>query len=114
MVQVVIVLHKTECLDEILKKFVENNIPGGTILDGHGMARSVKKEEDNLLMSMLKDVIDFEDDTSKVMFMIVEENQIRTISQIVNEVTGGLQNPNTGIMFCTPVVYIEGLRKNKK
>ena len=44
MVQVVIVLHKTECLDEILKKFVENDIPGGTILDGHGMARSIKKE----------------------------------------------------------------------
>lgn len=113
MVQVVIVLHKTECLDEILKKFMENDIPGGTILDGHGMARSLKKE-DNPLMAMLKDVIDFEDDTSKVMFMIAEENQIRTISQIVNDATGGLQNPNTGIMFCTPVVYIEGLRKNKQ
>ncbi len=114
MVQVVIVLHKTECLDEILNKFVENDIPGGTILDGHGMARSIKREDDNPLVAMLKDVIDFDDDTSKVMFMIAEESQIRTISKIVNDATGGLQNPNTGIMFCTPVVYIEGLRKNKK
>ena len=87
MVQVVIVLNKEECLDELIESFMASGISGGTILDGNG---------------------------SKIIFMIAEESQIRTISQIVNKVTGGLQNPNTGIMFCTPVLYIEGLHKNKE
>lgn len=113
MVQVVIVLNKTECLDEIVKKFMSSGISGGTILESRGMARAVKEGDDIPLVSMLKDVLDFDDNSSKTIFMIAEEDQIRTISQIVNEVTGGLQNPNTGIMFCTPVLYIEGLRKNK-
>ena len=63
---------------------------------------------------MLKDILDIGTDGSKTIFMIAEEAQVKTISEAVNKVTGGLQNPNTGIMFCTPVVYIEGLRKNKE
>ncbi len=114
MIQVVIVLNKVECLDEIIKKFVENDISGGTIIDSYGMARSIGRDDAEIpLFSMLKSMFDFDDASSKIIFMIAEEAQVRTISKIVNEATGGLQNPNTGIMFCTPVVYIEGLRKNK-
>lgn len=113
MVQVTIVLNKTECLDELLESFVANGISGGTILDSYGMARSVKNEELNPLFGILREFIDGDENHSKIIFMIAEESQIRLISQIVNKVTGGLQNPNTGIMFCSPVLYIEGLYKNK-
>ena len=65
-------------------------------------------------LNMLKDILDIVTYCSKTIFMIAEESQVKTISEAVNKVTGGLQNPNTGIMFCTPVVYIEGLRKNKE
>lgn len=115
MIQVVIVLNKVECLDEIIKRFIENDISGGTIINSYGMARSIGggDDEEIPLFSILKSMFEFDDASSKIIFMIAEESQVRTISKIVNEVTGGLQNPNTGIMFCTPVVYIEGLRKNK-
>lgn len=114
MIQVVIVLNKVECFDTLIERFMESGISGGTILDSRGMVRSLKNRDDNPLFSMFMEFIDGGENDSKVIFMIAEEAQIRTISKIVNEVTGGLQNPNTGIMFCTPVVYIEGLRKNKK
>lgn len=112
MIQIVIVLNKTECLDELIQKLAENGISGGTILDSYGMARSLRSGDDNPLFSMFKEFVDLDNNGSKVIFMIAEEAQVRTVSRIVNEVTGGLQNPNTGIMFCTPVVYIEGLHKN--
>lgn len=114
MVQVILVLNKVECLDTLISELMKNGISGGTILDSRGMVASAKDFNDNHLFDMLKEMFDIHsENSSKVIFMIAEESQIRTISKIANEVTGGLQNPNTGILFCTPVVYIEGLRKNK-
>lgn len=114
MIQVTIVLNKIECLDELMKKLTQSGIPGGTILDSHGMARSLRNLQDEFpFMASLREILDLDQEGSKTIFMIAEESQVRTISQILNEVTGGLENPNTGILFCTPVVYIEGLRKNR-
>jgi hypothetical protein len=31
------------------------------------------------------------------------------VSKIVNKVTGGLDKPNTGIIFTVPVKYMEGI-----
>ena len=36
---VTIILNKTECLDEILEEFGNNNIPGATIIDSRGMVQ---------------------------------------------------------------------------
>ena len=114
MIQVILVLNKIECLDTLISEFMKNGISGGTILDSHGMVRTARDFNDNPLFDMLREMFDLDSgNASKVIFMIAEEAQIRTISEIVNRVTGGLQNPNTGILFCTPVIYIEGLRKNK-
>ena len=108
------VLNKIECLDTLISEFMKNGISGGTILDSHGMVRTARDFNDNPLFDMLREMFDLDSgNASKVIFMIAEEAQVRTISEIVNRVTGGLQNPNTGILFCTPVIYIEGLRKNK-
>lgn len=114
MVQVIIVLNKVECLEELAHEFMKNGISGGTIVDSYGMARAFGAYEEAPLFAVLKDILDIGTDGSKTIFMIAEESQVKTISEAVNKVTGGLQNPNTGIMFCTPVVYIEGLRKNKE
>ena len=114
MVQVVIVLNKVECLEELANELMMRGISGGTIIDSYGMARAFGVHEEAPLFTVLKDILDIGTDGSKTIIMIAEESQIKTISEAVNKVTGGLQNPNTGIMFCTPVVYIEGLRKNKE
>lgn len=114
MIQVILVLNKIECLDTLISEFMKNGISGGTILDSHGMVRTARDFNDNPLFDMLREMFDLDSgNASKVIFMIAEESQVRTISEIANRVTGGLQNSNTGILFCTPVIYIEGLRKNK-
>lgn len=114
MIQVILVLNKIECLDTLISEFMKNGISGGTILDSHGMVRTARNFDDNPLFDVLREMFDLDSgNASKVIFMIAEKAQVRTISEIVNRVTGGLQNPNTGILFCTPVIYIEGLRKNK-
>lgn len=113
MIQATIVLNKTECLEELARELMKSGISGGTILDSHGMARAFGKSDELPFLSALKDILELNDDSSKVLFMIVEESQVKTISEVTNRVTGGLHNANTGIIFCTPIVYIEGLRKDK-
>ena len=95
------------------KKLADRGISGGTVLDSCGMARILTQEENEpLLISSLKEILDLDRQGSKTLFLIAEESQVKTISQTLNEVTGGLEKPDTGILFCTPLVYIEGLRKN--
>ena len=57
MVQVVIVLNKAECLDELIESFMASGISGGTILDSYGMARSLRNKDDNPLFTMFRDLL---------------------------------------------------------
>lgn len=116
MIQVTIVLSKTECLDALMYEFAENGITGGTILDSSGMVRCLHNNATSEFpfMSSIREILDLDNEGSKTIFLIATEEQVKTISEIVNRVTGGLQHSNTGILFCTPVIYIEGLHKNKE
>lgn len=111
MVLATIVLNKIDCLDELLHCFAENNIKGATILDSTGMAHALSDEEDLHFIASLRMILDPDREKSKTIFTVAEDEQIPLISKIVNEVTGGLNQPDTGIMFCTPISYVEGMGK---
>ena len=107
----VIVLNKVECLEALLEKFYEANISGATILDSMGMAHSLSSYDELRFMASLRLLINPDNRESKTVFMVVKEEKIPDISKIVNEITGGLKNPDTGIMFTVPVTYMEGIEK---
>ena len=115
MIQVTIVLSKTECLDVLMYELAQNGITGATILDSSGMIRSLHNNTDTFpFMSSIREILDMDNTGRKTIFLIATEEQVKTISEVVNRVTGGLQHSNTGILFCTPVLYIEGLHKDKE
>ncbi len=105
-----IVLNKIECLEEILEKLGEANIYGATILESKGMAHSLSEFSDLSFMMSLRMLLDPGHKESRTIFMVVNEKQIPTISKIVNEVTGGLDQPDSGIIFTVPVGYTEGFK----
>jgi hypothetical protein len=41
--------------------------------------------------------------------MVTKEERVKEISKITNDVTGGLDKPDTGILFTLPIDYLEGL-----
>ena len=49
---VMLVLNKTECLEELLEALLENGIHGGTVLDSTGMMRVIDQSGDDLPMSV--------------------------------------------------------------
>ena len=94
----------------MLRSFLNSGIKGATIIDSVGMARALNEEADLKFMASLKLILDPDRETSKTIFLVAEDEKIPVISKSLNEVTGGLENPDTGIMFCTPVTYVEGIK----
>ena len=105
-----IVLNKIECLEEILERLGEANIYGATILESKGMAHSLSEFSDLSFMMSLRMLLDPGHKESRTIFMVIKEEQISTISEIVNDVTGGLDQPDSGIIFTVPVGYTEGFK----
>ena len=105
----VLVLNKTECLEELLEALYEQGHTGATILDSRGMAQSLSDHEDLPFLASLRLLLDPDHRENKTVFMVVEPSRIAEISAIVNRVTGGLDRPDTGILFTIPVQSVEGL-----
>ena len=111
----VLVLNKEECLEPILEAMLSKGLGGATILDSTGMMR-VLDGDDNVDLPMLGVLRHFyspERKTSKTMFTLIEDDQRDQLINIINEKTGGLHNPDTGIAFAVPTCFVEGVKVDK-
>lgn len=107
----IIVLNKVECLDRMLTKFGKQNIPGATILDSKGMAQELEAHDELRFLGSLRMLMNPAHKENKTIFMVIPDEKVATVSAIVNEVTGGLNKPDTGILFTVPIDYAEGMGK---
>lgn len=108
MQMVVIVLNRVECLDKLLHRFGEEKLTGATILDSKGMAHSLSEYDELRFLGSLRLLLDPGHKESKTIFMVLDDDKVPTVSRVVNEVTGGLDKPDTGVLFSVPVSYTEG------
>ena len=105
-----LVLSKTECLEPLLEKLLECGTRGATILESTGMMRVLDQQGDDAPMfGALRHLFDPERKSSKTLMMVLEDHQADKVRALVNEVTGGLDKPDTGVMFAMPVLYAEGM-----
>ena len=109
----IIVLNKTECLERLLTSFGSNQIPGATIIDSKGMAQELEQFDDMDFMFSLRMLINPAHRENKTIFMVIPDELVPKVCKIVNDVTGGLDQPDTGILFTVPIDFIEGLRGTK-
>lgn len=109
---VTIILNKTECLDEILEEFGNNNIPGATIIDSKGMVQELYEHdhEDMFFLMSLRSLLAPTHKENKTIIMVAKDEDVKIISGIVNKATGGLEKPDTGILFTIPVDFVEGIK----
>ncbi|SNS13255.1 hypothetical protein SAMN05446037_1004226 [Anaerovirgula multivorans] len=107
-----IVLNKTECLDDILKEFVNIGIRGATIIDSQGMASAlVKSPQNNIpIIGTLRGLVDSSRPYNKTIFTVVENEKMADLAmETVNEIVGDMNSEGTGVMFTIPVGKIYGL-----
>ncbi|HEY8419025.1 MAG TPA: hypothetical protein VIL03_01115 [Clostridia bacterium] len=108
----VFILKKVELQDEIFLRLAKAGFKGGTVLDGKGMANTLAHlGEDVPMFGGLRHIIsEFTNYESKVMMLVLKENQLQTAKNIIKEVTGDLKAPNTGIMFVIDIEEVEGYK----
>lgn len=110
----VLVLNRTEKLNDLMLEFADKKICGATIIDSTGLARELynsnKYEEDLSFLGSIFKHINPDDDhiKSKTILTVIRDEQQDTIIRIVNEVIGSFSEPNTGIMFTIPLDYVCG------
>lgn len=108
----VLILNKLDCLDGILKEFVEAGIGGATILDSMGMARALTQgdNDDIPLFGFLKTVLHENRPFNKTVLVVVKDEQVSAAVKIVKK-SLDLSKPDTGIVFTVPIGYVEGIIK---
>jgi hypothetical protein len=109
----VFVLNRTEHLEHLLQEFTDHGLKGATVLDSRGMARILHTEDEMPIFYGLRAILEPERRISKTIFCVMEDSQVEIARKIVNDVTGGLDHPDSGIMFAMPVTFTEGLVKKK-
>ncbi len=109
----ILVLNRVEFLEPLLAKMLEKGIGGATILDSTGMMRVLDGDDDVDLpmMGILRHFYSPERKRSKTLFTLLESEQIPQMIALINEVTGGLDRPDTGICFAVPTTFVEGVKK---
>ena len=106
----VLILKKVEVMNDLIKSLAKAGVKGATILEGTGMAEALANMEDLPIFGVLRRILaDEEREVSKVMMLVLKDEQVTQTRKVINEVIGDLSVPNTGIMFTIPINYVEGL-----
>ena len=107
-----LVLNRTECLEELLEALLKSGIHGGTVVDSTGMMRVIDQSGDDLPMfAALRQLFDPERKSSKTLVMVLDDAQVAVAREVINRVTGGLDQPDTGILFAVPALFVEGMNE---
>ncbi len=108
------VLNRTEHLEHLMEEFSNHGMKGATVLDSKGMARILLGSDEEVPMfAGLRAILEPERRSSKTIFCVMPDEKVQLARDIVNQVTGGLDTPDSGIMFAVPATFVEGLEKKK-
>ena len=104
-----LVLHKIEKLDDLLIALQNNGITGGTISDSEGMINTLRNN-DNFIIESLRIFLEDPREASKTLFFILKKDDVLNARKIIDETLGGINNPNTGILFGIDLAFVDGLK----
>lgn len=104
----VFVLNQEELLEQVLEAYAEAGVEGATILDSEGMGRFLTYEVP--LFADFKSFMKGNKPYNKTIISVLrEESAMDRLMPLLDEITGGLDEPGTGIIFTLPVDYARGL-----
>jgi nitrogen regulatory protein PII len=108
------VLSHVEKLQTLLNQFNEQGIAGATILDSSGMGRELSERDEFSIFGSMRALIDQNNRTTKTLFLVVEDDQVKKIETVIESVIGDLSKPDQGILFTIPLDYVSGYKRKKK
>ncbi len=110
----ILILNKTNRMEDVLHKYNEIGIKGATVIDSMGVGRTMSEHHSNsnfAMMYSLRKVIDGGRPYNKTILSVIDDNLEQAAFDGVNEVLGDLHQPGMGIMFTVPIDGVSGLPK---
>ncbi|HHV62613.1 MAG TPA: P-II family nitrogen regulator [Firmicutes bacterium] len=102
-----LVLNKTDKLDKVLKTLLNCGVRGATILNSTGMGRRLAHEVP--IFASLGLMLDDGRSYNYTVFVVMKDEKVEPVINALAEVLGGLDKPDTGIIFTVPVDRVVGL-----
>jgi len=103
----VAVVHDPEKLDEILSGFLELGITGATVLTSEGMGSVLS--HDIPIFAGLQTLITGSRPQNRLILSVIPKEKVSEVVALLQEVSGGLDAPATGIAFTLGVDAVFGL-----
>lgn len=108
-IMLVLVLNKSELLDDLLVALSDEGLPSATVLNSMGMMKKLSTMEDQRIISTLRPMILTNHEDNKTLFMIVDSKKADLARKIIRSVLGDMSKPDIGILFGLPVLFTEGI-----
>ncbi len=103
----VIILDQPQLVDEILTGFLDIGVKGGTVIESRGMGQIIR--DDMPIFAGLADL--FGESTGNRMIMsVMPQSMLNPVFDLVEEVVGQLDAPNSAVCFTLPVEQFRGFR----
>ena len=112
---IVLVLPDPGQCDAVLHSWLEAGVTGMTLLDGSGVVEQVTAQSELLddmpLMPSMRRLLRNEENPSRTMFSVVEDDfDVDSLVAKTEAIIGSLEQEGTGFLFVVPVSRTFGLR----
>lgn len=108
-----VILNKTECVPQIVSTLLDKGCGDPTVLTCDGAMHFLESSdiEPPPIFGILRHIVNPVQKESKLLMLVLPEEKIEQAEDIIDEQVGGIDNPNTGIMFALPISHVKGLSK---
>ncbi len=111
----VMVLDDTTRLNEVLHAWEEAGVPGVTILESTGLARTLERHNARGAYAGFSQLFGAGRIGHNTLFTVINDiDRAAAVATRVEAILGDLNNPNTGILFVIPVLAAWGLGRVKE
>ena len=117
MLMVMMILHDPDKLQDLLDAWEAIGVPGATILHSTGLGRTRTNPgmwDDLPLIPNLRDFYEHDEYFGRTVFTVVpDEAMADKVVEATNQVTGDLDQPDTGMLVVLPLLKVFGLVKRE-
>lgn len=110
----VLILNKTDVLDNLLEGLSASGLGGATIIESSGLATTLSRLDSSFISSSIRAILSGAEDDNRTILSVIRNDQLDIARKVIYNTVGDLSTPNTGILFTVPIDFVEGTRKNRR
>jgi hypothetical protein len=110
----VLILNKTDALDNLLEGMSAAGLGGATIIESSGLATTLSRLDSSFISSSIRAILSGSEEDNRTILSVIRNDQLDIARKVIYNTVGDLSSPNTGILFTVPIDFVEGTRKNRR